>query len=274
MPRSFNNLKNNLLVIPAILITCNVYGSSDINTHLKLSPTLIHFDYSEFSTTDKLLNNETGWLPGLEANLTHAITPNWSVSINTSYYQGTVDYDGQTQQGVPHTTDSDAALFRLGARLDRLIYKDIRLFASAQGHQWERDIKDQGNISGIDETYEWLEYSLGLNTFFVVTEKDNINLEVSYLLIRDATVFVDLSRVNLGTTTLDLGDGTGARLALSWIHQYKNDFNLGLGLFFEGWEFGRSNTRQLENGSSIIYVTEPRSETRNIGLKFDIEYMF
>ena len=113
-----------------------------------------------------------------------------------------------------------------------------------------------------------------LDTSFIMTDRDRINLAVSYLLIRNATVFVDLSRVDLGTTTLDLGDGTGGRLNLDWFHQYKQDINLGLGLFFEGWQFGRSNTRQLENTTFINFATEPRSETRNIGLKFNIEYMF
>ncbi len=263
---------NKSIIIPAILLCYSAVSLAE--TQLTISPALLYFDYTEFSSTDQVLDTETGWLPGLEANLTHAITSNWAVSINTSYYQGTVDYEGQTQSGTPHTTDSDTNLFRLGARLDRLIYKDIRLFAGAQTHQWKRDIKDKNNISGIDETYEWLEYSLGLDTDFVITKKDRINLEASYLLIRNATVFVDLSRVDLGTTTLDLGDGTGGRLNLSWLHQYKNDLNLGLGLFIEGWQFGRSNTRQLENGTSIIFVTEPRSETRNIGLKFNIQYMF
>jgi len=263
---------NKLIIIPAIFLCHSAVSFAE--TQLTISPALLHFDYTEFSTTDTTLNTETGWLPGLEADLSYAISPDWSVAINTSYYQGTVDYDGQTQQGVPHTTDTDTNLFRLGARLDRLIYKDIRLFVGAQSHQWKRDIKDKNNISGIDETYEWYEYSLGLNTDFVITKKDRINLEASYLLVRNATVFVDLSRVDLGTTTLDLGDGTGGRLNLSWLHQYRSDFNLGLGLFFEGWQFGRSNTRQLENGTSIIFVTEPRSETRNTGLKFNIEYMF
>ncbi len=263
---------NKSTLIPAILLFHSNLSFAEIQ--LSISPSLLYFDYTEFSTTDQVLNTETGWLPGLKARLRYVITPNWSASINTSHYQGTVDYDGQTQQGVPHTTDSDATLFRFGARLDRLIYRDIRLFAGAQTHQWKRDIKDKNNISGIDETYEWYEYALGLNTDFVITKKDRINLEISYFLVRDATVFVDLSRVDLGTTTLDLGDGTGARLNLSWLHQYKSDFNLGLGFFIEGWNFGRSNTRQLENGTSIIFVTEPRSETRNIGLKLNIEYMF
>ena len=267
-------MKFKAIILTTVLIAESCYGVDTSNIQLTISPSLLYFDYTEFSTTDQVLNTETGWLPGLDADLSYAITPDWSVAINSSYYQGTVDYDGQTQQGVPHTTDSDATLFRLGARLDRIIYKDVRLFVGAQTHQWKRDIKDKNNISGIDETYEWYEYSLGLNTDFIITKKDRIKLEARYLLIRNATVFVDLSRVDLGTTTLDLGDGAGARLNLSWLHQYKSDFNLGLGFFFEGWNFGRSNTRQLENGTSIIFVTEPRSETRNIGLKLNIEYMF
>lgn len=263
----------NKLTIIAALLLCES-NSSLAETRLSFSPALLHFDYTEYSTTDQELNNEAGWLPGLNAGLSYAITPVWSVAIDTSYYQGTVDYHGQTQQGIPHTTDSGTTLFRLGARLDRSIYKDIRLFIGAMSHQWKRDIKDKNNISGINETYEWYEYSMGLDTDFFVTDRDRINLAVSYLLIRNATVFVDLSRVDLGTTTLDLGDGTGGYLSLNWFQQYKKDINLGLGLFFEGWQFGRSNTKQTENSSAITFVTEPRSETRNIGLKFNIEYMF
>ena len=263
---------NKLIIIPAILLSHTAITFAE--TRLSFSPALTHFDYTEFSTTDQELNTETGWLPGLSAGLNYAITPDWSVAIDTSYYQGTVDYDGQTQQGIPHTTDSDATLFRLGVRLDRPIHKDIHLFIGAISHQWKRDIKDKNNISGIDETYEWYEYSVGLDTDFFMTDRDYINLAVSYLLIRNATVFVDLSRVDLGTTTLDLGDGTGGRLNLSWFHQYRQNISLGLGLFFEGWQFGRSNTKQTDNSSTIIFVTEPRSETRNIGLKFNIVYMF
>ncbi len=256
-----------------VILTCysaNLYAE----TTFVISPSLLHFDYTEFSTTNHELDRETGWLPGLEASLNQTITPDWLLSINTSYFQGTVDYNGETQAGVPHTTDTDTNLFRLGAQVNRLIYKNISLFVGAQAHQWKRDIKDNNNISGIYEVYKWREYSVGLNSDFSFTQKDIINLQASFLLIRDATILVDLSRVNLGTTTLDLGDGTGARLNLSWVHQYKNNISYGLGLFFEAWQFGRSNTKQTQNSSAIIFVTEPRSETRNIGLQFNIEYLF
>lgn len=255
-------------------MTGNCYGSDALSSHLSISPSFLYFDYTELSTTDQVLDTETGWLPGLEIGFDYDITPDWSIGVNTSFYLGTVDYDGQTQQGVPHTTNTDTGLFRLGARVGRLVYKDIQLFAGVQLHRWDRDINDNNNISGITETYDWNEYSLGLNTDFIVTSKDLINLEASLLFIRNATIFVDLTRVNLGTATLEQGDGTGARIALGWLHQNTNNIGYGLDLFFEGWEFGRSNTKQTDNSSTIIFVTEPRSETRNIGLKFNIVYMF
>lgn len=255
-------------------MTVSCYGSDTLSSQLSISPSFLYFNYTEFSTTDQKLNTETGWLPGLEIGFVYDLTPDWSLGVNTSYYQGTVDYDGQTQQGTPHTTNTDTELFRLGARLGRLVYKNIQLFAGVQLYRWDRDINDNNNVSGITEIYEWNEYSLGLNTDFIVTSKDWINLEASLLFIRDATIFVDLTRVNLGTATLEQGDGTGARINLSWLHQHKNNINYGLSLFIEGWEFGRSNTKQTENSSTIIFVTEPRSETKNIGLKFNIEYMF
>ena len=243
-------------------------------TKFTISPSLLHFDYTEFGTDDQILDRETGWLPGIEARLNQTITPDWLIAINTSYYQGTVDYNGQTQLGAPHTTNTDTNLFRIGARVERLVYKDIYIFVGAQAHRWKRNINDNNNISGVDETYKWREYSIGLNSVFTITQKDIINLEASFLLIRDATIFVDLSRVNLGTATLDIDDGTGGRFNISWIRQYQNNINYGLSFFFEAWQFGRSNTKQTENSSSIIFVTEPKSETRNIGLQFDIEYLF
>ena len=80
--------------------------------------------------------------------------------------------------------------------------------------------------------------------------------------------------MDYGSARLDIGDGTGGRLNLSWKRLSENNTRYGLSLFFEGWDFGRSNTKLTQGGSSSVFVTEPRSETRNIGLKFNIEYMF
>lgn len=263
---------NKLIIIPVILLCHSAVSFAE--TQLTISPALLHFDYTEFSTTDQELDNESGWLPGLEAKLSHSFASDWSFAIVSAYYSGTVDYVGQTQSGTPHTTDTETDLFRIGGQINKEVYKKIRLFFGAQSHQWNRDIKDTDNVSGIDETYKWLEYSIGLNSDIIIRDNEVLNLEAAYLMIRNGTINVDLSRVNLGTADLDLGDGSGARFSLSWKKNYQENTRYGIGLFYETWDFGRSNTKQTQNSTTIVFVTEPRSETRNIGLQFNIEYMF
>lgn len=248
--------------------------TSTAETRLTLSPSLLHFDYTEFSTTDKVLDSESGWLPGIEAKLSHSITLDWSFDITSAYYSGTVDYTGQTQSGVPLSTSTDTNLFRFGGQINKTIYKKIYLFVGAQFRQWDRDIKSTNTASGIDETYKWIEYSIGLNSDIYSNKNNVVSVDVAYLLIRNATVEADLSRVNLGSTTLDIADGTGARANLNWKILSAGKINYGLTLFAEGWDFGRSNTKRTQGGSPNVLVTEPRSETRNIGLKFNIEYNF
>ena len=85
---------------------------------------------------------------------------------------------------------------------------------------------------------------------------------------------VDLSRVDLGSAELDLGNGTGTRLSLLWRPHFKDNFRYGVNVFFESWGFGRSNTKPTTGGTSSAFVTEPRSETQNIGLKLNLEYAF
>lgn len=267
---------NKLIIISAILLchSAVALAESIAETQLTISPSLLHFDYTEFSTTDQELDNESGWLPGLEARLNHSFASDWSFAIVSAYYSGTVDYVGQTQSGVPHNTDTDTDLFRIGGQINRRVYEKINLFIGIQSHQWDRDINDTGNVSGIYETYKWHEYAIGLNSDVYTRENNTLNLEVAYLLIRNATIDVDLTRVNLGATTLDIADGTGARINLTWKTITTNNINYGLSLFAEGWDFGRSNTKPTQNSTALVFVTEPRSETRNIGLQFNIEYNF
>ncbi len=243
-------------------------------TQLTISPSLLHFDYTEFSTTDKVLDRELGWLPGIEAKLNHAITPKWLLNIHTAYYQGTVDYDGHTTLGIPHTTDTKTRLIRLGLKIERQIIENTHLFIGIQSHQWQRLIQDNNYVNGLDETYKWIEYSIGLNTDIFIYQKDVVNIEAAYLLTRNGTLDVDLSRADRGSTRLNLGDGTGGRLNLNWKRISENNTRYGLSLFIEGWDFGQSNTKITQGGSPNIPVSEPRSETRNIGLKFNIEYSF
>jgi len=269
VPRYF--FMNKLILTFALLISHSTVSAAE--TQLVFSPALLHFDYTELSTSDQILDRETGWLPGFEVRINHSLSPGWLINLYTSYYQGTVDYDGQTQSGTPFTTDTGTRFFRLGAQIEKLIIEDIGLFISAQSHQWKRDIHDTNTISGITEIYEWIEYSAGISYGLHISNKDSIKLDAGLLVISNAEIHVDLSRVDLGSTTLDIGDGTGGRLNLAWNRQYNKTTQYGIGFFYEAWDFGRSNTKATAGGSNIVYATEPSSETRNIGLKFNFSYL-
>lgn len=243
-------------------------------TQLRLSPSLLHFDYTEFSTTDSVLDRERGWLPGIELELTQAFVPDWYIRLSSSYYRGAVDYNGQTQANTPHQTQTDTTLLRLGARIEKTVMDNTNLFVTTQTHRWRRDIRNNNNISGILETYKWLEFSAGFNYAYLINPDNALKLEIAYLVTRNATIDINLSRDKLGTAVLDIGDGSGGRANLNWQATYTNNTHIGLTLFFEAWDFGRSNTKPTQGGTTTVFVTEPRSETRNTGIKFNIEYNF
>lgn len=244
------------------------------DTRILLSPSLLYFDYTEFNKADEVLDRELGWLNGVEIRLDHALTTRWSANIYTTFFTGNVDYTGQTQQNAPHNTDSDTRLFRLGAKAETDIYKATRLFLGVQSHQWVRDIQDTGNVSGISEEYRWLEYTVGIKSGFDIDQRNALNFEIAYLITRDASIDVDLSRVNFGSAKLDIGDGSGGRFTLNWRRVTDSNMHYGLTFFHEAWDFGRSNTKATQGGSSSVLVTEPRSQTRLTVIQFNIEYRF
>ena len=264
-------MKQFILIVGILVFYSSIVSAK---TDLTLSPSLIYFDYAEFNTIDKQLNNETGWLPGVSASVGYSVDSSWSLGIFTAYYDGTVDYDGQTQTGSPHETDTGTRFIRVGLRIGRVLTPELGVFILGQSHEWQRNIYDNNNVSGVSETYEWMEYAAGIAYYKNLNSRNTITTEASLILVRNADIYVDLSRIDYGTTDLDIGDGTGGRLNIEWNRQHDESSRYGVGVFLEGWDFGRSNTRPTSGGSSSLIVTEPRSETRNIGLKFNIKYMF
>jgi hypothetical protein len=261
-------------IIAFSVILCCVPATSMAETSLTVSPSLLHFDYTEFGSMDEILDRESGWLPGLKAKLSYTPGPGWLIDIHGAYYQGTVAYSGQTQSGVPHTTSTDTYQLRLGGQIEKNIFNHTHLYIGAQAHEWQRNIRDSNNVSGLDETYKWIEYSIGLRSDIFINQKDLLNIEAAYLLTRNGTLYADLSRAGIGYATLELGDDAGGRLNLSWKRTSENNSCYSLSVFFEAWDFGHSNTQLTQGGSPNRLITEPSSETRNIGLSFNIEYSF
>lgn len=259
------------LAVLLLLVSASCNSHAEWDTSLRLSPGLIHFDYTEFSSLGLTLNNESGWLPGIGLSVATVHDSGWKFEASIVRYQGTVDYDGLTQQGDSHSTQTDTRFTRAGLQISKDLLPKLDMVAGFTSHEWIRDIRNNNSVYGLLEKYRWHEYALGLRLSLLDTPADDFDIEGSYLITRDNTIDIDLSRLDLGSAVLDIKDGDGGRIRGTWLRHIEEDFRAGLALTYEAWDFGRSNTKVTSGGSSSVFVTEPRSETRNISLTFMLQ---
>ena len=253
--------------LPVILLL-TLSRAAIAGPQISIAPSLLHFDYTEFGSRGNELDNETGWLPGVQLLLETGRHPPWSAGLELSVYSGTIDYTGQTQTGTPHATTTKEMLVKLGTHISTPLARHTRLVFAANFNEWERDINDSNGVSGLLEIYSWWEISAGATLEF--WNKDDQSWQAGVFLIRtiDPGIHIDLSRANFGSTDLDLGAEWGSRLQLAWT-QYKDaGSHVSIKLYHEARDFGQSGTGATTGGASSLFVMEPRSESRHTGIQF------
>ena len=197
-----------------------------------------------------------------------------SLRLDTTLIAGTVEYDGQTQAGTPLVTRSDAVMFQLGASLLHPWNEDIDVYTSLNYHLWRRGIRASGSVSGLNELYQWWNLGAGVRTVVYKQEHQTWLVDVYAFHTIAPEIDVDLGAQGLGDVNLSLGARPGIR-AEAILQQVRFDnAEFDIGFYIEAWNFGRSNSKSVSNGSSIITVTEPRSETRNVGVRLMFNWMF
>lgn len=239
-----------------LLLSFSVKAESQFS----IAPTLLHFDYTEFSKSGVVLDKETGWIPGLQLQLNKPFGEQWRIAFELTGYDGSVDYEGNTQ------TTTEATIIRFGARIETPITSQTDLVFGATHHEWQRDIQDSSTLSGLFEIYRWWEISLGISSQFWAKDTQSWRAEAVLLRTVNPTIHVDISRADLGKTDLDLGTEWGARLQLSWTGAVNPKWQYGFKVFYEAWDFGRSGSKTTSGGAISLPVVEPRSETRHSGL--------
>jgi hypothetical protein len=208
--------------------------------------------------------------------------------LHSSVYDGDVDYDGRTQGGTAHTTDTETQLFTLGLRLmpaqlevplQRIFQTDLssslqapRFFIGLQYWRWDRNILTRDNVQGLHELYHWYEIEFGLQLKSAVRNQAWYWAELSALYNVNPQMKILLPNSEV---SLKLGSQPGARLRFGRSWQSSPALALSLSVFAEYWEFGRSNT-ELSNDffGRSAYLTEPRSETLHSGIALDFSWRF
>ena len=235
-----------------------------LNTHatdIRLAAELMYFDYEETDVSGSSLNQETGFIPGLTVA---ASQPYRSIhnTVEFSLYGGDVDYDGETQAGQPHQTTTEETIYRL---LYRLSWSpedsEGAFYGKAYWQQWDRNIQPNDGVSGLFERYQWWTVEAGVQVSFIKDEKHSLLLELGMLTTLNGTIMVDLTNSGYGSPRLDLGNGVGFTGELKYAFMQAKNSSFQFGAQLKTWEFGRSNSKTISNGTSTITITEPDSTT-------------
>lgn len=243
-------------------------------TIIDVSAKLLHFDYEEFDLNGDSFNTETGYIPGISLSLasTHQ---QLTSSIGFESYDGQVDYDGQTQSGIPHTTDTDESLLRLLYRLDWSPQESsYSIYGKIAWQQWDRDILPANNVSGLFEQYRWWAYEAGLSSTVAVNDKNTWRFEFGILKTDNGTIEIDLLRQGFGRPELNLGDGSGTRAEIIYQYALSDRDRFNIGLQYQRWKFGKSNSAFISDGSITYEIYEPRSISKHTIVSFDYIYLF
>jgi len=277
MGQSFRlSLPFRCLVCVTLLLAVRFVSAGEI----QVAPSLHYFNYSEFSDDGSLFNRETGFLPGLQISAGTRFGQAFLGHLQADFYRGTVDYDGQTQSGVPHLTDSDTVLYRLGGSISYTFRENFRPYLSLRYLRWDRTIRDNfnptlgANVSGVYEQYRWWEAGVGAHADLWRRVDTQWLLDVALLRILTPEMEIDLETRGFGSPVLPLGEEYGVRAELTWIKNWQKNRGLDLSLYYEAWDFGRSADIVVNRGTQFMVIHEPRSETRNAGARLTFTFLF
>lgn len=244
---------------------------------IETSGKLLRFNYEEFSVDGSSFNKETGYLPGISISASQKTKPSstFNNKIELEIFDGQVDYDGQTQLGIPLTTDTNETVYKLHYTITYSPANKIgSVYSKLSWQSWERDILPTNITSGLFERYQWWAVELGFSNEIYRDSINSTYFSLGISNIFNGDIVVDLTNLGFNKPRLKLGDSSGVSASLS--HQYKISKNesLGLSLNIQRFRFGRSNTKTISNNFIAFNITEPRSVSIHDSISLDYYYHY
>ena len=234
------------------------------------------FRWREFNSAGERLLQETGTRFSIGAALDNFKREGSGAlyGVNGKIYLGQVDYDGQTQSGIPVSTDVNYFGLNIegqgGYRFGRRIGLDV--FGALGIDRWIRSIDDGTTANGstafgYDEFYTILYGKAGLG-FFQLLDGWRYFLQAGVKM----PLFTN-EYVNLGEgVTLEPGIKPSAFANLQFDFGSQRSKRFGVALYYDSYRFSESDPEVLFNGGSAVLVIQPRSEMDVYGLR--LSYYF
>jgi len=265
-------------VKPALLIlvlsVCPLPAVADadgISTSAWLGVTALDFDYEEFDDDGYSYNREEGWLPGGNAGM-GLEGERWFVESSLFVSSGRVDYRSPEDDSE---TDEDILNLEIlaGTPVFDADRQRLSLVAGAGHRKWQRDIHSTAEKSGLDETYRWFYWLVGLRGEHGFSERTRIVADAQLTRTVNPEIDVHFKENYADDVELDLGEETAFKVSIAVRRQMGRRASLWLMPWYERWDLGRSGYKDLyRNGDQFGTVNEPRSETHNYGITLGIRW--
>lgn len=213
--------------------------------------------------TGQRLVKEQGWIPGVSYGLYWPIDQ-WRVDLQVQQSYGVIPYDGQTQAGVPHQTDTthfiSQARLAIGLKVDHRLEPYLGL--SLQ--EMVRNVANRNNIYGATETYDQALLRLGVRHTLLERPQHLLQFWLEWQKSVYAHSAVD-SRVSTDLE-LTLSHDTAGAFGL----HYQQGWTPRLSWFIDGdWQY-----RRYQDSTMVNYTYQPPITFRQVSLYSGLSWHF
>ena len=229
------------------------------------------FNYRELDEQAGTLLSENGFIPGLDLSLSYHQQP-FFLSTQIHYVKGSVDYDGQTQSGIPLTTTTKSELGSWYSSAGWNIEDNVAVLLRLSEHYWDRDIQATNTTGNLFERYSWNQAGVGLQIRHDINPKSIIRLHGVLSKTHKPQVLVDLRPYGGENVLLELGTETSIELGSEWLYKMSPSFALGLGAKYQKYRFEKSESKTTSLNSTSIGISEPSSKTELINLSLFLRF--
>lgn len=191
-------------------------------------------------------------------------------------FEGRVDYEGQTQSGIPLKTKTDERIRTFEATLNFdvkfLSRYDVGVIAGIGYREWRRDILATNITNSLLEIYRWKYFTLGSAATFWQGGDWSAGIDVR--LLRPVSPTMAIYIAGFDEAVLDLKPRNSARISFPVRFMTGTGQQWTIMPYWEAWRMDRSDGKRLTIGGvpTAFTVTEPRNETNIVGVTLSTRF--
>jgi len=230
--------------------------------------------YSYFKHTNEEYNtSESGWLPGINLNLSHK-NGNMRGIIAADLYIGDAEFIVKNGSSSNITTATDEKFVQFSYRLENNKPSSFyQFYGVASLQRWNRDINSNNTVTGISRKYEWwtIEAGMQLNIMRSTPNLFHVNLGITRSLFNE--IQIDLRKQNLGKPLFKPSEDFGVTTSINFVHRFRRNKGIRISADARYWRFSEA-TRSVDFQGQKTVITESASESLLITTKLSYFFHF